>query len=162
MLIDLFATARRFDMEVQPSLVLLQKTLLNIEGLGRQLYPDLDLWQTAQPFLEKWLKDRYSPKNIFNQLKRYAPDWLEHFPQIPPMIFQALKASQPDGPAHKNGDIPESKKVPIKKGIVSGLGYSALGGGVVLGLSQWGEILNEPTDASIALMITGLLILLLR
>lgn len=162
MLIDLFATARRFDMEVQPSLVLLQKTLLNIEGLGRQLYPDLDLWQTAQPFLEKWLKDRYSPKNIFNQLKRYAPDWLEHFPQIPPMIFQALKASQPDGPTHKNGDISESKKVPIKKGIVSGLGFSALGGGVVLALSQWGEILSEPTDASIALMLTGLLILLLR
>ena len=162
MLIDLFATARRFDMEVQPSLVLLQKTLLNIEGLGRQLYPDLDLWQTAQPFLEKWLKDRYSPKNIFNQLKRYAPDWLEHFPQIPPMIFQALKASQPDGPTHKNGDISESKKVPIKKGILSGLGFSALGGGVVLALSQRREILSEPTDASIALMLTGLLILLLR
>ena len=162
MLIDLFATARRFDMEVQPSLVLLQKTLLNIEGLGRQLYPDLDLWQTAQPFLEKWLKDRYSPKNIFNQLKRYAPDWLEHFPQIPPMIFQALKASQPDGPTHKNGDISESKKVPIKKGILSGLGFSALGGGVVLALSQWGEIVGEPTDTSIALMLTGLLILLLR
>ena len=94
MLIDLFTTARRFNMEVQPSLVLLQKTLLNIEGLGRQLYPDLDLWQTAQPYLEQWLKDRYSPKSMFNQLKRYAPDWLEHFPQIPPMIFQALKSAQ--------------------------------------------------------------------
>ena len=66
MLIDLFTTARRFNMEVQPSLVLLQKTLLNIEGLGRQLYPDLDLWQTAQPYLEQWLKDRYSPKSMFN------------------------------------------------------------------------------------------------
>ncbi len=162
MLIDLFATARRFDMEVQPSLVLLQKTLLNIEGLGRQLYPDLDLWQTAQPFLEKWLKDRYSPKNIFNQLKRYAPDWLEHFPQIPPMIFQALKAAQPDGPAHPSEVVPEHKSVPFRKRIISGLGFSVLGGGVALGLSQWGEILHQSADVSIALVLTGVLILLLR
>jgi len=162
MLIDLFATARRFDMEVQPSLVLLQKTLLNIEGLGRQLYPDLDLWQTAQPYLEKWLKDRYSPKNIFNQLKRYAPDWLEHFPQIPPMIFQALKAAQPDGPAHPSEVVPEHKSVPFRKRIISGLGFSALGGGVALGLSQWGEILHQSADVSIALVLTGILILLLR
>ena len=64
-MINLFATARRFNMEVQPQLVLLQKTLLNIEGLGRQLYPELDLWKTARPYLERWLRDRYSPKNYF-------------------------------------------------------------------------------------------------
>ena len=90
LLVHLFQTARRFDMEVQPSLVLLQKTLLNIEGLGRQLYPELDLWQTAQPFLEEWLKERYSPSSLVKQLKKYAPGWLEQLPQLPDHIFESL------------------------------------------------------------------------
>ncbi len=68
LLVNLFTTARRFDMEVQPSLVLLQKTLLNIEGLGRQLYPELDLWQTAMPFLERWLAQQYAPKQVLPKL----------------------------------------------------------------------------------------------
>ena len=80
-------------MEVQPSLVLLQKTLLNIEGLGRQLYPELDLWQTAQPFLEEWLQERYSPSSLVKQLKKYAPGWLEQLPQLPDRIFENLAAS---------------------------------------------------------------------
>ncbi|WP_166358131.1 ubiquinone biosynthesis regulatory protein kinase UbiB [Pseudomonas akapageensis] len=67
-LMRLFQTARRFNMEVQPQLVLLQKTLLNIEGLGRQLYPDLDLWSTAQPFLERWMRERVSPRSLLGNL----------------------------------------------------------------------------------------------
>jgi len=67
-LMRLFQTARRFNMEVQPQLVLLQKTLLNIEGLGRQLYPELDLWSTAQPFLERWMRERVSPKTLLGNL----------------------------------------------------------------------------------------------
>ena len=99
-LMRLFQTARRFNMEVQPQLVLLQKTLLNIEGLGRQLYPDLDLWSTAKPYLERWMRDRYSPKavlgNIHGQVEQLphltnmARDLLErlsqphlHDPQMP-------------------------------------------------------------------------------
>jgi ubiquinone biosynthesis protein len=93
LLVHLFQTARRFDMEVQPSLVLLQKTLLNIEGLGRQLYPQLDLWQTAQPFLEEWLRERYSPGSILKQLKKYAPGWLEQLPQLPDRVFENLADS---------------------------------------------------------------------
>ena len=89
--INLFQTAQRFNMEVQPQLVLLQKTLLNIEGLGRQLYPDLDLWKTAHPFLEKWLKDRLHPRSFAEQLKRHAPQWLEQFPLVPQLIFNALE-----------------------------------------------------------------------
>jgi ubiquinone biosynthesis protein len=89
-LIYLFQTARRFDMEVQPSLVLLQKTLLNIEGLGRELYPELSLWDTAKPYLEKWHQDRYMPKNIIEQLRQYAPQWLEQLPQVPDMVFESL------------------------------------------------------------------------
>ncbi len=90
-LLSLFRTARRFDMEVQPQLVLLQKTLLNIEGLGRQLYPDLDLWQTAHPFLERWIKQRYSVKRLWQQFKYHSPDWMEKFPQIPQLVFNGLQ-----------------------------------------------------------------------
>lgn len=163
MLIDLFTTARRFNMEVQPSLVLLQKTLLNIEGLGRQLYPDLDLWQTAQPYLEQWLKDRYSPKSMFNQLKRYAPDWLEHFPQIPPMIFQALKSAQ----NNEINDVAEQSVIRQKSDSVwakfsTALGFGGIGGGVAIGLSQWPMVLSQPPLVSIGLIFAGLLILVLR
>jgi predicted unusual protein kinase regulating ubiquinone biosynthesis (AarF/ABC1/UbiB family) len=73
LLVYLFRTAARFDMQVQPSLVLLQKTLLNIEGLGRQLYPQLNLWDTAKPFLEKWIAERYSPQSMVRRLQQHAP-----------------------------------------------------------------------------------------
>jgi ubiquinone biosynthesis protein len=92
LLLYLFQTARRFDMAVQPSLILLQKTLLNVEGLGRQLYPELDLWSTAKPFLENWLRERYSPKSVFKQLERHLPGWLEQLPRIPDLVFERLNA----------------------------------------------------------------------
>ncbi|MFT6387815.1 MAG: ubiquinone biosynthesis protein [Cellvibrionaceae bacterium] len=93
-LINLFNTARRFNMEVQPQLVLLQKTLLNIEGLGRQLYPELDLWKTAHPYLERWLRNRFHPKTLFQELKRYGPEWLEKFPELPMKIYNNLDSIQ--------------------------------------------------------------------
>lgn len=93
-LLSLFRTARRFDMEVQPQLVLLQKTLLNIEGLGRQLYPDLDLWTTAHPYLERWLKKRFHPTSLWSELKRYGPEWMEKFPQVPHLIFNGMQQMQ--------------------------------------------------------------------
>ena len=74
-LVNLFNTARRFNMEVQPQLVLLQKTLLYIEGLGRQLYPQLDLWQTAKPFLENWVQEQMGVKAVFNKVKENLPFW---------------------------------------------------------------------------------------
>ncbi len=89
-LLSLFQTARRFDMEIQPSLVLLQKTLFNIEGLGRQLYPELDLWATAMPFLENWLTERYSPTAIINRLKKRTPDWLEQLPTLPDRLLKSI------------------------------------------------------------------------
>lgn len=94
LLIYLFQTARRFDMEVQPSLVLLQKTLLNIEGLGRELYPELDLWTTAQPFLENWVQQRYSPQGLLDRVARHAPGWLEQLPQLPEAVFEGLQQSR--------------------------------------------------------------------
>ncbi len=94
LLIYLFQTARRFNMEVQPSLVLLQKTLLNIEGLGRQLYPQLDLWTTAQPYLERWIQDRYSPQAMLERMRRQAPGWLEQLPQLPEAVFESLQQTR--------------------------------------------------------------------
>jgi ubiquinone biosynthesis protein len=90
LLLRLFQTAQRFDMHVQPQLVLLQKTLLNIEGLGRQLYPELDLWQTAKPFLEKWFHERLGPKAKLNKLIKQFPEFAEQFPEIPSLIYKAL------------------------------------------------------------------------
>lgn len=90
LLLRLFQTARRFNMEVQPQLVLLQKTLLNIEGLGRQLYPQLDLWSTAKPYLEQWMVSRVGPKAIWKELKRQAPAWIQHAPHMPELVRNTL------------------------------------------------------------------------
>lgn len=89
-LLGLFQTARRFNMEVQPQLVLLEKTLLNIEGLGRQLYPDLDLWVTAKPFLERWMSEQVGPRRLFEEVKKQAPDWAGQLPQIPNLVFSTM------------------------------------------------------------------------
>jgi ubiquinone biosynthesis protein len=93
-LVNLFNTARRFNMEVQPQLVLLQKTLLYIEGLGRQLYPQLDLWQTAKPFLENWVKEQMGVKAVFTKIKENLPFWNEKLPEIPDLIYDYLKAGK--------------------------------------------------------------------
>ncbi|KFX17367.1 ubiquinone biosynthesis regulatory protein kinase UbiB [Pectobacterium betavasculorum] len=90
-LLNLFNTARRFNMEVQPQLVLLQKTLLYIEGVGRQLYPQLDLWKTAKPFLESWLKQQVGLPAVFRALKEKAPFWAEKLPEIPELFYDGLR-----------------------------------------------------------------------
>ncbi|MCK5263757.1 MAG: ubiquinone biosynthesis regulatory protein kinase UbiB, partial [Gammaproteobacteria bacterium] len=93
LLLRLFQTARRFNMEVQPQLVLLQKTLLNIEGLGRQLYPDLDLWTTAKPFLERWMDEQVGAKAMIRGFKENLPYIVEKMPELPTLIYGALKNS---------------------------------------------------------------------
>ncbi|MCK5263152.1 MAG: ubiquinone biosynthesis regulatory protein kinase UbiB, partial [Gammaproteobacteria bacterium] len=93
LLLRLFQTARRFNMEVQPQLVLLQKTLLNIEGLGRQLYPDLDLWTTAKPFLERWMDEQVGTKAMLRSFKENLPYIVEKMPELPSLIYQGLKNS---------------------------------------------------------------------
>ncbi len=92
-LLRLFETARRFDMQIQPQLILLQKTLLNIEGLGRQLYPDLDLWKTAQPFLRAWMRERASPRTLFAGLRAQLPDALETLKQLPKIVNAGVRAA---------------------------------------------------------------------
>lgn len=90
-LLRLFQTARQFEMSIQPQLLLLQKTLINVEGLGRDLYPDLDLWATAKPFLEQWMKDHIGLKSMWKRLKAQAPFISEHLPQVPEMLIMALE-----------------------------------------------------------------------
>ena len=90
-LLNLFNTARRFNMEVQPQLVLLQKTLLYVEGVGRQLYPQLDLWKTAKPFLEEWIKDQVGIPAIVRALKEKAPFWAEKLPELPELFYDSLR-----------------------------------------------------------------------
>ena len=96
LLIDLFRVAHQFDMPVQPQLVLLQKTLLNIEGLGRQLYPQLDLWETAKPFLEKWTREQIGAKSALRALRRELPNWLAVAPELPGLLHQILRRMNDD------------------------------------------------------------------
>ena len=97
-LMRLFQTSRRFQVEIQPQLVLLQKTLLNIEGLGRQLDPELDLWSTAKPFLEKWMLDQVGPQRLFKQLRDEFPRYAKLLPELPRLLAGYLE----QGPAgHK-------------------------------------------------------------
>ncbi|GMR18749.1 MAG: ubiquinone biosynthesis regulatory protein kinase UbiB [Gammaproteobacteria bacterium] len=91
LLLHLFQTARRFNMEVQPQLVLLQKTLFQIEGLGRQLYPDLDLWVTAKPYLERWMSEQLGPRALIKTLRKEIPKWWQIMPELPGILHEILE-----------------------------------------------------------------------
>jgi ubiquinone biosynthesis protein len=96
-LLRLFQASRRFNIEVQPQLVLLQKTLLNVEGLGRQLDPNLDLWTTAKPFLERWMSEQVGWRGLVRRIADEAPTWTVVLPQLPRLVHQALSAqARPD------------------------------------------------------------------
>jgi len=107
-------------MEVQPSLVLLQKTLLNIEGLGRQLYPELNLWDTAMPFLENWVQERYSPQSVLRRLQRHAPSWLEQLPQLPDVVMDNLQQAREleqrvSAQQQRNRDLQEKAQARLRR-----------------------------------------------
>ncbi|MDO7927464.1 ubiquinone biosynthesis regulatory protein kinase UbiB [Pseudomonas sp. KFB-139] len=154
-LMRLFQTARRFNMEVQPQLVLLQKTLLNIEGLGRQLYPDLDLWSTAQPFLERWMRERVSPKTLVQNLQTQV----EQLPHIAGMTRDLLeRLSRP----HANDPPPRSG--PSDNWALRLLGAALLSGGVVQvwALSAAGLPLLTLTAWPVGIMLVSGLYLIVR
>jgi ubiquinone biosynthesis protein len=98
-LLRLFQTSRRFNVEIQPQLVLLQKTLLNVEGLGRQLDPELDLWATAKPFLERWMNEQLGWRALWRQLKREAPNYAQLLPALPRLLHDALQGQVGAGKA---------------------------------------------------------------
>jgi ubiquinone biosynthesis protein len=93
-LLRLFQTSRQFNVEIQPQLVLLQKTLLNIEGLGRQLDPELDLWQTAKPFLERWMAGQVGWRGLLKHARREAPFWARALPELPRLVHRALERNE--------------------------------------------------------------------
>ncbi|MBS0393759.1 MAG: ubiquinone biosynthesis regulatory protein kinase UbiB, partial [Proteobacteria bacterium] len=104
-LLRLFETARRFRMSVQPQLVLLQKTLLNIEGLGRQLYPELDLWKTAQPLLRRWYRERISPRTLAREARRHLPEVVETLRAAPPLLRRLVREA-----GERRSLLPESPR----------------------------------------------------
>ena len=128
-LMRLFQTSRRFHVEIQPQLVLLQKTLLNIEGLGRELDPDLDLWSTAKPFLEKWMLEQVGPEKLLAQLKAEAPAYAKLLPGLPRLLSQYLKG-QPDSSRRELVELLAEQKRTNK--LLQGIIYGGMG--FVLGL----------------------------
>ena len=128
-LMRLFQTSRRFHVEIQPQLVLLQKTLLNIEGLGRDLDPDLDLWSTAKPFLEKWMLEQVGPEKLLAQLKAEAPAYAKLLPALPRLLTQYLKERPEAGRRELLELLAEQKRT---NKLLQGLIYGGVG--FVLGL----------------------------
>ena len=121
-LMRLFQTSRRFHVEIQPQLVLLQKTLLNIEGLGRQLDPELDLWSTAKPFLEKWMLEQVGPEKLWHQLKAEAPQYAKLLPALPRLLHDALRQRADSSGADLKALLAEQQRTNrLLQGIVYGV-----------------------------------------
>jgi ubiquinone biosynthesis protein len=131
LLLRLFQTARRFNMEIQPQLVLLQKTLLNIEGLGRQLYPDLDLWQTAKPFLERWMSEQVGARAFVGRMRRSLPEWSERLPEIPQLLQRTLQQAT-EGKLRIQWESRELEKLREQMRRSSQRSLSAILGGALL------------------------------
>ena len=123
-LMRLFQTSRRFHVEIQPQLVLLQKTLLNIEGLGRELDPDLDLWSTAKPFLETWMLEQVGPEKLLQQLKAEAPTYAKLLPGLPRLLQQYLK-NQAGGQHRELKELLQEQRRTNK--LLQGLIYGGVG-----------------------------------
>jgi ubiquinone biosynthesis protein len=128
-LMRLFQTSRRFHVEIQPQLVLLQKTLLNIEGLGRELDPELDLWNTAKPFLEKWMVEQVGPQKLLQQLKAEAPQYAKLLPALPRLLHDYLQHKPHELRRELDGLLAEQRRT---NRLLQGIIYTGLG--FVLGL----------------------------
>jgi ubiquinone biosynthesis protein len=124
LLMRLFQTSRRFQVEIQPQLVLLQKTLLNIEGLGRQLDPDLDLWSTAKPFLESWMLQQVGPQKLMDELRDQAPRYAKILPDLPLLLHTYLRQKPPDGRRELLELLAEQKRT---NRLLQGLVYGGVG-----------------------------------
>jgi ubiquinone biosynthesis protein len=127
-LLRLFQTSRRFNVEIQPQLVLLQKTLLNVEGLGRQLDPELDLWNTAKPFLERWMHRQIGWRGLLDSLEREAPRYVQLLPELPRLLHQALQPRPTVSPAMVEALMAEQRRT---QRLLQAIAWA--GGGFVLG-----------------------------
>ena len=164
-LVQLFNTASRFDMEVQPSLVLLQKTLLNIEGLGRQLYPDLDLWQTALPYLESWNAKRLNPFSLLGNIQENLPNWIDQLPQLPVLLLNAVvEAGQLSQLTQSLQDIRRQQQEEQKQRRARARvgGYLALGLSVLTLIPAVGTSISSAPIATLGLAGLGAYLLFFR
>ncbi len=162
LLVQLFRTAGRFDMEVQPSLVLLQKTLLNIEGLGRQLYPELDLWQTALPYLENWNSKRLNPFTLLGKMKDEVPNWIDQLPQLPSLIVDSLtrsrQLSEINASLSRQNELLKSQSEARKKGY-SRAGVVALTLAAALMIPALSPLISAVPLSSLVLGVLGVYLL---
>ncbi len=159
-LVNLFQTARRFNMEVQPQLVLLEKTLLNIEGLGRQLYPELDLWATAKPFMERWMAKQFGPRAFLGRIKASLPAWSEQLPELPNLVHKLLQDAE-QGRLAVEWRSSELKRLrrDLRQGQARLIGALAAGtailGGLLLLLLGPGQFLSPSVSLLVASLLEG-------
>jgi len=161
LLVSLFQMSQRFDAEVQPSLILLQKTLLNIEGLGRQLYPDLDLWATAHPFLERWIVQRFEPGQVFKQVKRHAPDWLEQLPHLPQLVVDSMEQVKRIDKTLNAHQINNQPSLPPRQHNKALTGALLVGLGLGSTYSGLNEAAQQSSSPALLLIALGAVLLLL-
>jgi ubiquinone biosynthesis protein len=136
LLLRLFQTSRRFNMAVQPQLVMLQKTLLNIEGLGRDLDPDLDLWATAKPYLERWMSEQVGWRALLRQVQEEAPFWAATLPQLPRLVHHALSEDRV-APLQMQVEYLQTEQRRLRRSLVLLAILFALSTGLVVRLLVW-------------------------
>ena len=140
-LMRLFQASRRFNVQIQPQLVLLQKTLLNIEGLGRQLDPDLDLWTSAKPFLERWMDEQVGWRALLRQVRAEAPRYAKLLPELPRLLHDALVRQGRDRPPSSHDALialllAEQRRLRLQVGVLA-WGLAGFAAGVVA-VRVWG------------------------
>ena len=159
LIVRLFQTARRFNMPIQPQLVLLQKTLFNIEGLGRQLYPDLDLWETAKPYLEGWMRDQVGPAALMRGLQRELPRLVPMIPELPAIGFELLRqARDQDFVVRAHSDELRQLRLEMRRRHRQLLGTLAGGAILLAGVISFGVVSTPGIGRSGGMLGGGLLV----
>jgi len=153
-LVTLFGAAREFDLQVQPQLVLLQKTLLNIEGLGRQLYPELDLWSIARPFMQRWMTAQLGPESTVERFAKRMPDLLQQLPALPDLLvdadFELKHLKQMSLQQNARIDALEAKSQPKSRHLLWGASVASVG--VFLLWAPLGTALSHSSSAGVGLI----------
>lgn len=156
LLFRLFQVARRFDINIQPQLILLQKTLMSIEGIGRQLYPDLDLWKTAAPALERWIKQQVGVSAFIRRVRENLPFWSEKLPEIPGLLYDVLVETRREREeAHFTKITPQVYPKPkrlMRDAFLFGVGLSFLISGAILLFQHFPNFYLTYTLAGIGLL----------
>lgn len=163
LIVRLFQTARRFDMPVQPQLVLLQKTLLNIEGLGRQLYPQLDLWETAKPFLEEWMRQEVGPPALIRRIRRDLPRLVPLLDELPSAMETMIRRyTRPAGPADNEALVAREIDRQVRRferrlmGTLAGIALLVAGFVQLRGSAAWLDVQNP---AGLVMLVGGALVI---